>query len=140
MSVDGQSVVTESKLGLTLRDGTECGRNVELVKARTSSTDSTWENPWGKRRRVRDQHNELRLMLRERSGDKRRFEVIFRAFNDGVAFRYVLPAQAGMETFVVEQEQTEFAFAGNPACFAGEHDQGSLVARTGIEPVFRFHK
>jgi alpha-glucosidase len=111
---------------LNLRDGTEFGRDVELVEVSRSVADTTWENRFGKHRKVRDQHNELRLVLREKSSAGRRFEVIFRAFNDGVGFRYGLPAQAGMETFVVDRELTEFAFAGDYPCFAGEHDKGGF--------------
>jgi alpha-glucosidase len=122
VSVDGRPVLSDSALGLKLRDGTELGREVELVEATRRSADATWENPWGKRRRVRDRHNELRLALKSKAG--RAFEVVFRAFDDGVAFRYVLPAQAGLDSFVLEREQTEFAFAANYQCFAGQQEKG----------------
>lgn len=122
--VDGQAVLCESRLGLKLSDGTELGGDAELIEVTRRSADTTWENPQGKRHRVRDHHNELRLVLREKSKAGRRFEVVFRAFDDGVAFRYVLPAQAGFDAFVLEREETEFAFADNYACFAGQQDNG----------------
>ncbi len=122
VSVDGRPVLRESRLGLRFRDGIELGQNVELATAIRGSSDTTWENPFGKRRRVRDQHNELRLAFRER-GSGRTFELIFRAFDDGVGFRYVLPAAVGMKDFILEAEQTEFAFAGNYLCYAGEHEK-----------------
>ena len=123
VSVDGRPVLGTSRLGLRFRDGVELGRNVDLVKSVRDSTDTTWENPFGKRRHVRDQHNELRLVLRERGSADRIFEVIFRAFNNGVGFRYVLPVGAGMKDFILEQEQTEFTFAGDDVCYAGEHEK-----------------
>lgn len=123
VTVDGRPMVLPSKLGLQFNDGTVLGRDVRLLRIQGRNADSTWENPWGKRRRVRDQYRELRLVLREKTGAGRDFEVVFRAYNDGVAFRYILPSQAGFETFVLEREQTEFAFAGNYACFAGEHEK-----------------
>lgn len=123
VNVDGRPVLTPSRLGLELRDETALGPDVELRKAVRSASDTTWENHFGKRRQVRDQHNELRLVLREKPGG-RNFDVIFRAFNDGVAFRYVLPAQDGMKTFILAREQTEFAFPANYGCFAGQHDPG----------------
>ena len=126
VTADGRPLLDASPLGLKLRDGTEFGRDVELEEASRSAADTTWENRFGKHRQVRDQHNELRLVLREKSSAGRRFEVIFRAFNDRVGFRYTLPAQAGMETFVVDRELTEFAFAGNHPCFAAEHDKGGF--------------
>ena len=122
--VDGQSILGESRLGLAFRDGSQLGSDIELLHAEHRRAEATWDNPWGKRRTVRDQHNELRLVLRQVSGVPRRFEVIFRAFNDGLAFRYLLPAQPGLGLFALEQEQTEFAFADDYACFAGQQDQG----------------
>ena len=124
LSVDGKPVLRESKLGLQFRDGGDIGRDVEVLKAERSSSDSTWENCWGKRRQVRDRHNQLRVVMREKSDPRRNFEVIFRAFNDGIGFRYVLPKQEAMENFVLTQEQTEFAFADNYTCYAGQQEKG----------------
>ena len=122
LKVDGQPVLNDSRLELDFHDGTEFGRDVELLKAVRSSTDSTWENRFGKHSQVRDHHNELRLALRDKTSG-RNFDVVFRAFDDGIAFRYVLPAQPGMKSFVLDREQTEFAFAGDFNCFAGRHEK-----------------
>jgi alpha-glucosidase len=124
VTVDGQIIVIPSKLGLQLRDGGSLGQEVEVLKAARRSSKSIWENPWGKRRQVRDEYSELRLELNEKASQPRRFEMVFRAYNDGIAFRYTLPAQTGMENFVLEQELTEFAFAENCACYAGQQEKG----------------
>jgi alpha-glucosidase len=124
LSIDGQPVLRESKLGLQFRDGGALGRDVEVLKAERSSTDSTWENRWGKRRQVQDRHNQLRLVMHEKSEPGRNFEVIFRVFDDGIGFRYVLPEQEGMQEFVLMKEQTEFAFTDNFACYAGQQEKG----------------
>src|SRR5688572_16023755 len=108
--VDGQPLVAPSRLGLRLRNGTVFGRDVELVSANHQTNDTTWENRLGKRRNVRDHHNQLQLLLRERSAAGRTFEVVFRAFNDGIAYRYELLSQPGMRDFVLEEELTQFAF------------------------------
>ena len=122
--MDKEVLVHESGLGLQLRDGVDLGRDVKVALAEHRQADTTWENPWGKRRQVRDQFNEMRIVLRERRPEGHAFEVIFRAYNDGVAFRYVLPAQPGIGTFVVEREQTEFAFGGDYPCFMGQQEKG----------------
>ena len=123
VSVDGQRILNESRLGLGLRGGIDLGPDVELIKVARDAVDRRWENPWGKRRQVRDHHNELRLTLREKANGLK-FGVVFRVFDDGIGFRYVLPAQAGLKSFVLDREQTEFAFAENDHCFAGQHDNG----------------
>jgi alpha-glucosidase len=68
---------------------------------------------------VRDRHNELRVFLVEQSG--RPFEIIVRAFNDGIGLRYVLPASpsASTQDFELEEEETQFSFPENDVCYAG---------------------
>ena len=122
--VDGQPLVAPSRLGLRLRNGTVFGRDVELVSANHQTRDTKWENRLGKRRNVRDHHNQLQLHVRERSAAGRTFEVVFRAFNDGVAFRYELLSQPGMRDFVLEEELTQFVFPADHVCFAGEQEKG----------------
>jgi len=124
VEIDGQLVVNESRLGLSFSQpaGEQLGANAKLIHVERGSQEQTWENRFGKRRHVRDHYKELRLTFSEKSG--RIFEVIFRAYDDGVAFRYVLPKESGLTTFTIERELTEFAFAGDYPCFAGEHDGG----------------
>jgi alpha-glucosidase len=124
MKVDGRPLLVDSKLGLQLRGGIVLGHEVELVKSDRRRVDAAWENPWGKRRHVRDRHNELRLTMRESSERRRVFELVFRAFDDGVGFQYVLPSQPGVESVVLERELTEFAFSGDYPCFAGQQEGG----------------
>ena len=119
VSVDGQVVLADSTLGLRFRDGVTLGANVRLTKVERSSSDSTWENKLGKRRWVRDHHHELRASFVEVSG--RPFQIIVRAFDDGIGFRYVLPTTASAQTqeFLLEEERTQFTFPGNFPCYAG---------------------
>jgi alpha-glucosidase len=124
VKMDGDQLIGESKLGLQFRDGVSLGNDAEVIKVERRSTDSTWENPWGKRREVRDRYNEIRLILREKSVPGWNYEVVFRAFDDGIGFRYVLTKQKGLENFVLTREQTEFSFTDNFICYAGRQDNG----------------
>jgi alpha-glucosidase len=117
-------VIAPSKLGLKLRSGATLGQNVQLVNATHQANDAAWENRFGKRRLVRDHYNQIHLLLREQSDSGRTFEVVFRAFNDGVAFRYELLSQPGLRDFVLEQELTEFVFPSDYICYAGEQEKG----------------
>ncbi len=121
VSIDGTPVLNDSRLGLRLRGLGVLGADVSLMAASRASTDTTWVNPLGKRRQVRDCHRELTLSLREKGPAAAAFDVVFRVFNDGLGFRYVLPGPAGGGGFVVEEELTEFAFTADNACYAGDH-------------------
>jgi alpha-glucosidase len=146
VSVDGKPVLIPSKLGLRFKDGVTLGANAILVKVEREESNTIREDRLGIRREVRDHHNELRVFLAEQSAGSRPFEIIVRMFNDGVAFRYVLPAapsaanqsfvldpndggshalpgtSAATQHFVLEQEQTQFTFPDNFVCFAGENE------------------
>src|SRR5918998_2837349 len=76
-----------------------------------STYDETFALPWGEVARVRDQHNELRVQVAEGRAPNRQLAVVFRAFDDGVAFRYELGESFG--EFVMMEELTEFALADN---------------------------
>ena len=124
VTIDGQRVVNESRLGLSLSQPTAetLGADAELIHVDRRSQDQIWENRFGKQSHVRDHYNELRLKFREKGGPV--FEMIFRAYDDGVAFRYVLPSDSGLTAFTLDRELTEFAFAGDYPCFVGEHANG----------------
>ena len=107
--VRGQEIVlNRSLLGLVLKDGDLSG-NLRVGKVTRSSLDETWEQPWGEDAVVRNHYNEVKVRLREKGGKKRFIDVIFRAFDDGVAFRYEYPRQPGLQDFVIMDEVTQFA-------------------------------
>lgn len=110
---DGKPVLFPSLLGFEFRGAPALRDSLRITGTARNSVDYTWEQPWGEVRRVRDHHNELRVSVSETGAAARRFDVVFRAFNDGIAFRYVLPAQPGLTDIVIMDELTEFAFADN---------------------------
>lgn len=113
---EGDTVLTDSILGLEFRDGIKLGPSATVTKAKTSDHDGQWENPFGQRRIVPDNWRQLHLMLEEQG---RTFGLIVRAYDDGVAFRYDLPKESGLGDFVLTDELTEFRFAEDYRCWAG---------------------
>jgi alpha-glucosidase len=112
---NGETVIAPSRLGFLLGDG-RLERNLQLVGQSRRSFDETWEQPWGERRLARNHYNELRASFAEKAvgGRKagRRFDVVFRVYDDGVGFRYEFPKQPGSDGEVrIRQELTEFAIA-----------------------------
>jgi alpha-glucosidase len=120
LAVDGDVVLQKSHLGLRFKDATQFGSAVALINTVRTESDSTWANLLGKRRNVRNHYRELRLNFREVDSG-RTFGVVFRAFDDGIGFRYVLPALGPHKEAVVEEELTEFAFASDHQVFAGDN-------------------
>ncbi len=103
-----ESVIGRSALGFVLKDG-DLKDNFKMGKVTRSSLDETWSQPWGEDAQVRNHYNEMRVRLQEKNGKKRNLDVVFRAFDDGVAFRYEYPRQHGLQDFVIMDEVTQFA-------------------------------
>ena len=108
---DGRAVLLPSSLGFELQGAPPLRDGLRLVDTTRNAVDETWTQPWGEVARVRDHHTELRVAVAEAAAPGRQFAVVFRVFNDGVGFRYELPAQPGLQDFAITDELTEFALA-----------------------------
>ena len=108
---NGAPVIADSRLGFILSGSPKLDRGFRLDGVERKSQDETWEQPWGERRFIRDRHQELRVRLIEKRAGGRRLHVVFRAFDDGVGFRYEFPAQEALRDVGIVEELTEFAVA-----------------------------
>ena len=102
-----ETVIFGSRLGLRFEKQPAFDKGLQLIGSSNASKDETWEQPWGERRWVRDNHNEL--LLKFADDDGRNFDVRVRVFDDGLGFRYEVPGQAGFEQVNIVDELTEFA-------------------------------
>ena len=110
---DRKPVVQPSRLGFAFRNAPALADSLRITGESRSSTDETWTQPWGELTHVRDRHNELRVAVVETKAPARHFDVVIRAFDDGVAFRYELPDQPGLANYEISDELTEFTLADN---------------------------
>jgi alpha-glucosidase len=117
----GRRVVLDSALGLDFLEQAPIARDLVVEREDRRSFRETWQTVVGKSREVLDHGNELVVSLRESHPPGRRLQVAFRAYDDGVAFRYVLPRQPGLEEFRLAAERSEFRFAGDPEAWAADY-------------------
>src|SRR5437773_4068778 len=108
---DGRALFLPSQLGFEFRSAPAIRDSLVITGSSGATADTTWTQPWGEVARVRDHHNELRVSVAEASAAARKFDVVFRVFNDGVGFRYEVPAQPNLGEFEIMQELTEFSLA-----------------------------
>jgi len=108
---DRSPLILPSLLGFEFRGAPPLRDSLRVTGSSRQSYDSTWMQPWGEVARVRDHHNELRISLAEAATSARKFDVVFRVFNDGVGFRYEVPAQTALTNFEIQDELTEFSLA-----------------------------
>jgi len=117
----GRDLLLDSPLGLDFRDAPPLARGLLVEGQTTRSIDETWQTVAGKSREVRDRCNEMRMRLRETQPPGRRLDLVFRAYDDGVAFRYEIPEQPGIGEFRLAAERTELHFAGDHTAWAADY-------------------
>jgi len=120
VSFAGRPVIAPSALGLQL-DAAGGGRlsgNLKRIATNPGSGDGTYSLIVGKTRTARDRFSELTLVYEEAQGRGRKLEIIFRAYDDGVAFRYRLPQQPNLASVAIRNELTRFDFAADADCWA----------------------
>ena len=110
----GETVVADSSLRLRIVEGDLSSVDVRQVWPR--SVDQVHKLVATKAAEARDRFNEITLDVMPRSRALRTMKWVFRAYDDGVAFRYVVPADAGLTTLSVKSEDTEFAFGADYEC------------------------
>ena len=115
-SFDQQAKKTAAD-ALSLKDG------FELVNTTRESVDETWEPVWGEETSIRNNYNEMAVTLRQPAFD-RTMVVRFRAYDDGIGFRYEFPGQPNLNYFVIADEATEFAMTGDHTAYwiPGDYD------------------
>ncbi|MFC1529079.1 glycoside hydrolase family 97 protein, partial [Candidatus Latescibacterota bacterium] len=117
VTFNGTQIVTDSPLGMEFADGSSFGTDMYCTEAyQINEHDSNWETVVGKSASVRDHYKEIEFRL---SDDSKNFiDIVIRAYNDGVAFRYVLKSIGGADTVVITRELSGFRFAGDYNCWA----------------------
>lgn len=143
VSKNGINIIQSSQLGFAIvSEYPDLSTNFEIINTKQASFNETWEQIWGESRYVENNYNELIVSFQEKANLKRQFNVIFRAFNDGIGFRYEFPKQKQMDYFIITDEKTEFKINGNPtAWWIPSHAEGSfgesLYRNTTIDDIVK---
>jgi alpha-glucosidase len=112
---DQKPLIEKSALRLLLQGQPLFGGNVWGPSVTRSANDSTYHRITGKASTIRNHYNSLLLETSDTKG--RKLNVEARAYDDAVAFRYVIPEQPGMHDFKLVDEHTEFKFSRDPNLF-----------------------
>ncbi len=118
ITFDGKPLIERSNLSLTLQGQRPLGAAVRIVSQTPSQNDSTYRLVTGKASTVRDHYNALRIDLAEGSFPHRKLAIEARAYDDGFAFRYVVPDQSPIREFRETQEATEFRISKDAITYA----------------------
>ncbi len=109
VTLNNQPVIDFSRLGLRFKKAAELGEGFKIKSFTRSSANTSWELPWGERTTVIDHHNELAVTFSLNRQNANLFTVRFKAFNDGIGFRYEVNEDSGLNQVEITKELTEFA-------------------------------
>jgi alpha-glucosidase len=115
---NGEPLLKPSPLGLVLRNGDPLDDDFGVVGTKRLSAQESYRLVAGDRDRVHTAYAETTIRLRETTAPHRRLRLVVRAYDDGVAFRYVLPSQAGLERVIITGERTAFRWADPDTAWA----------------------
>lgn len=113
VSYDAKIVIQPSRLGFRFKSATPMEEKLSIIESSQKSFNETWKPVWGTTDKVRNHYKELIIKLKEKTPPNRQMHIIFRAYNDGVGFRYILPEQPNLKDFEIMSEETQFCFADN---------------------------
>lgn len=129
---DGEVLFQTAPVRPLLDDAERLGTIVEITESGREQVDERWTLHWGKSNTLRDCHESIGVQVKCEGGS---WEVDARAFDDGVAFRYRIPAIADGGTRLLHDEETEFRPAGAPRVLFNTLDS----FQTSHESLYAFH-
>ena len=115
-------LIATSQLGLVLADGTRLGKTPKVLSVDVTDHDATWDDAFGKSSKVRNHYRELHLRLREprpAPAAGADFDLIIRAYDDGIALRYILRGPSEGGNLTVTEDLTEFLFDADHKAWIG---------------------
>ncbi len=110
-------VIKTSKLGIETKDVPSFLDGFTVTKTEQQSFNESWNPVWGEQKTIRNNYNELLVTLAQKAVKDRYIRIRFRLFNDGLGFRYEFPSQPNLNYFIIKEEHTQFALAGDHKAF-----------------------
>ncbi|MGD0731739.1 MAG: glycoside hydrolase family 97 protein [Terracidiphilus sp.] len=105
----GKRLFNQSRMGLDIAGQAELGPGMNKVSEQAGAVDESYTIPVGKTKTVRDHFNSVRADFADGAGRKLSIEV--RVYDDGAAFRYLVPDQPVMRQINITDEITQFNYA-----------------------------
>ena len=132
MTYKGKAVIKPSFLGLELAKDKHASKGLKetdlmdgftIAKESTSTFDETWKPVWGETATIRNHYVEYVAVLQQPS-TTRQLLIRFRVYDDGIGFRYEFPQQKELNYFLIKEERSEFAMAGDHTAWwlPGDYD------------------
>lgn len=147
LGVDIDNRLFESALAVPRGEYKDWSSDLQLKGEERSSVDTTWVPLYGENAQIRDNYNQLVLHYEKGSDgqgtvsegyDKRKYyamDIVVRAYNEGIAFRYHFPETANSLFLHITGERTQFAMPEGTMAWYEEWAQGPYEKRSLKRPT-----
>lgn len=108
-----KTIIDTSFMSFDFKDSAPLKNNFKMLSSIAATVDETWQMPWGEQLDVRNHYNELIVNLEEKSELKRKLNIHFKIYDDGLGFRYEFPEQDNLKEVLITDENTEFNLTGD---------------------------
>lgn len=113
----GKPVITPSSMGFEFKDVLPMKAGFKIEKISTTHLDEVWDLPWGEQSSVQNNYKEMLIELKEANAPNRKLNIYFKAYNDGIGFRYEFPEQDGVDEVIITDEHSVFNLTGDHTCW-----------------------
>jgi hypothetical protein len=113
VQLNAKDVIKKSTMGFDFLEAADMTSGFAIKHFEEMMMNENWEMHWGEQRMVNNHFEELKVELQEKEEPKRLLNIYFRAYDDGVAFRYEFPEQEGLKELKIVDELTEFQLTGD---------------------------
>jgi len=113
----GNIVIDSSKMGFDFKQQASFKNGLKIIGIETNTVSEDWEMPWGEQRIVNNHYNEMKVKLAEEQLPNRTLNIYFRAYDDGIGFRYEFPKQEAVDSLIIMDENTQFNLTGDHTCW-----------------------
>ena len=110
VTVNDSTFIAPSLLGFEAKDGVNLCDSFRITGTDFTSKDTTWTQPWGENKSIRNHYNEMAVHLTNAADTK--LTLRFRIFDDGLGFRYEYQVP-GVDSLFITNEQTAFNIVDN---------------------------
>ena len=115
--IKSSSMGFELKENPSLKDMPAMKDNFLVSNIDSSLVNETWQPVWGEVKNIWNNYREYIFHLTEAENLQRKWNIIFRVFDDGVGFRYEFPQQKNLNVFAISEELTQFHLTGDHKAF-----------------------
>jgi hypothetical protein len=128
LNYKSNTIIKASLLGVNLKNTTNLTTDFEIVKNTATTVNEKWNLVLGEQKEIINHYNQLVVELVQKKTN-RKLNIIFRLFNEGVAFSYEFPTQPELNYFVITDEVSQFALSDNHTAFwiPGDYDSQEYV-------------